>query len=89
MAKMKAEKLLTLFEELADKMDIHIVQGKGDFQGGMCSVNEEAYIVLNKIKPIDLRLSILAREFGKIDLGNVFVQPVLRAYIDDIQQDIF
>ena len=36
MAKMKPEKLLTLFEELAEKMDINIVQGKGDFQGGMC-----------------------------------------------------
>ena len=48
MAKMKPEKLLTLFEELADKMDINIVQGKGDFQGGMCSLNDESYIVLNK-----------------------------------------
>ncbi|GIS36153.1 MAG: hypothetical protein Ct9H90mP7_1610 [Candidatus Neomarinimicrobiota bacterium] len=36
MAKMKPEKLLNLFEELAEKMDINIVQGKGDFQGGMC-----------------------------------------------------
>ena len=48
MAKMKPEKLLTLFEELAEKMDINIVQGKGDFQGRMCSVNDESYIVLNK-----------------------------------------
>ena len=41
MAKMKPEKLLTLFEELAEKMDINIVQGKGDFHGGMCSLNDE------------------------------------------------
>ena len=61
---MKAEKMLTLFEELAEKMRINIVQGKGDFQGGLCSVNEETYIVLNKIKPIDQRLNILAKEFG-------------------------
>ncbi len=40
---MKAEKMLTLFEELAEKMQINIVQGKGDFQGGLCSVNEETY----------------------------------------------
>ena len=55
MGKIKPEKLLTLFEELAEKMEIHIVQGKGDFQGGMCSVNNESYIVVNKIKPIDHR----------------------------------
>ena len=36
MGKLKPERLLNLFEELAEKMDIHIVQGKGDFQWGMC-----------------------------------------------------
>ena len=86
---MKAEKMLTLFEELAEKMRINIVQGKGDFQGGLCSVNEETYIVLNKIKPIDQRLNILAKEFGKLNMNNIFVQPILRAYMEDIQQDIF
>jgi hypothetical protein len=89
MRKMKPEKLLNLFEELADKLNINIAQGKGDFQGGMCSVNEEAYIVLNIIKPLDQRLGILAREVGKLDLGNVFVPPILRAYIEGVQQDIF
>lgn len=49
MAKMKAEKLLALFEVLAEKMKINIVQGKGDFHGGLCSVNDESYIVLNKL----------------------------------------
>lgn len=86
---MTAENLLTLFEELANKMDINIVQGKGDFIGGMCSVNDEDYIVINKIKPINQRLGVLASEFGKLDLGNVFVPPVLRAYIEDNRQDIF
>ena len=47
MAKLKPNKLLILFDELAEKMDINIVQGKGDFQGGMCHLNDESYIVLN------------------------------------------
>ena len=89
MGKLKPEQLLNLFEELAEKMDIHIVQGKGDFQGGMCLVNDESYIVVNKIKPIDQRLGILGREFSELNLSNVFLPPVLRAYIEDIQQNIF
>ena len=44
MAKTKPDKLLSLFEDLAEKMNINIVQGKGDFQGGMCSVNSELYM---------------------------------------------
>ena len=88
MAKLKPEKLMILFEELAEKMDINIVQGKGDFHGGMCSLNDESYIVLNKLKPIDQRLGVLVREFSKLNLKNTFLQPVLREYIMDTQQEL-
>ena len=88
MAKMKPEKLLALFEELAEKMDINIVQGKGDFQGGMCSLNDESYIVLNKLKPVDQRLGVLVKEFSKMNLKKIFIQPALREYILDTQQEL-
>ena len=89
MTKLKPEKLFILFEELAEKMNINIVQGKGDFIGGMCSVNDESYIVINKVKPISQRLNVLGAEFSKLDLNNIFVSPALRDFIEDKQQDIF
>ena len=87
-AKLKPEKLLTLFEELAEKMNINIVQGRGDFQGGLCSLNDESYIVLNKLKPIDQRLGVLVKEFSKLNLKKIFIQPALREYIMDAQQEL-
>ena len=89
MTKLKPETLFILFEELAEKMNINIVQGKGDFIGGMCSVNDESYIVINKVKPMSQRLNILGAEFSKLDLNNIFVSPALRDFIEDKQQDIF
>ena len=89
MTKLKPEKIFILFEELAEKMNINIVQGKGDFIGGMCSVNDESYIVINKVKPISQRLNVLGAEFSKLDLNNIFVSPALRDFIEDKQQDIF
>ena len=89
MTKLKPEKLFILFEELAEKMNINIVQGKGDFLGGMCSVNDESYIVINKVKPMSQRLNVLGAEFSKLDLNNIFVSPALRDFIEDKQQDIF
>ena len=80
---------MSLFEELADKMNINIVNGKGDFVGGMCSINDEAFLVLNKLKPIDQRLSVLATEFSKINLSNVFIPPILREFISNSQQGLF
>ena len=88
MSKTKPDKLLALFEDLAEKMNINIVQGKGDFQGGMCSVNDESYIVLNKLKPVDQRLAVLVREFSRLNLKNIFVQPILREYISNTQQEL-
>ena len=89
MTKLKPEKLFILFEELAEKMNINIVQGEGDFIGGMCYVNDESYIVINKVKPMSQRLNILGAEFSKLDLKNIFVSPALRDFIEDKQQDIF
>ena len=89
MTKLKPEKIFILFEELAEKMNINIVQGKGDFIGGMCSVNDESYIVINKVKPMSQRLNVLGAEFSKLDLKNIFVSPALRDFIEDKQQDIF
>ena len=80
---------MSLFEELAHKMNINILHGKGDFVGGMCSINDEAFLVLNKLKPIDQRLNVLATEFLKINLSNVFIPPVLREFISNSQQDLF
>ena len=88
MSKTKSKKILELFYELGEKMDVKIVNAKGDFQGGMCSVNDESYIVLNKLKPIDQRLGVLVREFSKLNLKKIFIQPVLREYISSTQQEL-
>ena len=89
MDKKEAEKILNLFDELSEKFNINIVHGKGDFIGGMCSINDEKFIVLNKIKPLNQRLNGLANEFSKLNLENIFVQPILREFISKSQQDIF
>jgi len=89
MDKNEAEKILNLFEELSEKFNINIVHGKGDFIGGMCSLNDEKFIVLNKIKPLNQRLNILANEFSKLNLEKIFIQPILREFISNSQQDIF
>jgi hypothetical protein len=76
--------LYELFEELAERLDVNLVQGKGDFTGGLCSVNDETYIVLNKVRPLGQRLRILAREFAGMDLSDVYLVPKLRTYIEEV-----
>lgn len=45
---MKNDKLYAHFEDLAEKLGLKILKGKGDFTGGTCIVNKRTVIVVNK-----------------------------------------
>ncbi len=79
---MKPNQLMEHFETLAEKVGLRIIQGTGDFNGGRCIIRQDKVIVLNKMKPIEQRLRILAHEFSIMDLEGIFVVPILREYIN-------
>ncbi len=80
----KPDKLMDMFKELAEKMDINIVQDKGNFNGGACTINNEKYIVVNKSKPIEQQLKIMANVFNNKNLSYTYLIPALRSYIDKV-----
>ena len=80
---MKPNQLMEHFETLAEKLGFRIIQGKGDFNGGGCIIRQDKVIVLNKMKPIEQRLHVLAHEFAIMNLEAIFVVPVLREYINE------
>ncbi len=83
---MKNKDLLDEFHSLAERLEIKILKGKGDFLGGSCIVNKEKVIVINKSKPIEQRLNTLASCFNEFDLEGVFLLPALREYIDNVNK---
>ena len=80
---MKPNQLMEHFETLAEKLGFRIIQGKGDFNGGGCIIRQDKVIVLNKMKPVEQRLRVLAHEFAIMDLEGIFVVPVLREFINE------
>ena len=80
---MKNNELLDEFHLLAEKLNVKIMKGKGDFSGGSCTVNNEKVIVINNGKPIEQRLNILASCFKDYNLDDLFIVPALRGYIND------
>ncbi len=80
----KPEKLLSMFEELAVKMNIKMVHSKGSFEGGSCVFKDQEYIIINKSKPIEQRLKVLATSFHVKDLSSKYLVPALRSYIDKV-----
>ena len=80
---MKDKELLEEFHSLAEKLNIKIMKGKGDFSGGDCIVNEKKVIVIYNVKPIEQRLNTLASCFKNYDLEGLYIIPALRKYIND------
>ena len=66
-------------------LPIAFKKGKGSFNGGVCTVNNEKVIVLNKLKPIEQRLRVLANSFVEFNLDDVYIVPALRAYIEEFR----
>ena len=80
---MKNDKLFSEFENLAEKLGLKILKGKGDFIGGTCTVNNKKVIVVNKQKPMEQRLKTLAESLLEFNLEEVFIVPAVRDYIEN------
>lgn len=78
----KPDELLSHFEQLAEQMGIVLVEGRGDFKGGYCQVNDEEFIVLNQTKPLESRLRVLAETFGQLEIADRYMVPALREFIE-------
>ena len=80
---MKKEKLYSEFEELGQRLGVKIIKVKGKFTGGSCIAKDETVIVVNKMKPIEHRLKILATSFLEYNLDDIYMIPALRAFIEN------
>jgi hypothetical protein len=83
----KKTQLLEDFLSLGEKCNIKIIHDKGDFNGDNCLLFANNTIVINKHKPLDQRLHVLAKCFSQINLDNVYIKPVLRDLIEQVKTD--
>jgi len=83
----KKTELLEDFLSLGEKCDIKIIHDRGDFNGDNCLLFANNTIVINKHKPLDQRLHVLAKCFSQIDLDNVYIKPILRDLIEQAKID--
>ena len=83
----KKTQLLEDFLELGEKCNIKIIHDKGDFNGDKCLLFSSNTIVINKHKPLEQRLYVLAKCFSQINLDNVYIKPMLRDLINQAKID--
>ena len=69
----KYEELINDFIDLSDKLDVRIIHDKGDFNGDDCLLFSDNVIVINKHKPLEQRVNVLAKCFSKMKIDNVYI----------------
>ena len=80
---MNTKKIFEYLLELAERMGIRIVKGKGNFNGGGCRVRDNKVIVINNIKPIEYQSKTIVEGLANYGLSDHYLIPAVRSYIED------
>ena len=79
---MKPTIIFQEFEQIAEALDIRIIQGKGNFKSGYCLLEKEEIIVVNKLNPMEQQIRALAQAFSKLEILKIYIKPAIRSIID-------
>lgn len=77
------DKILEYLFDLAERMGIRIVKGKGDFNGGNCRVREDKVIVVNHLKPVEYQSKTIAEGLTAFGIGDQYIVPAVRSFIEE------
>ena len=79
---MKPDKIYHELEDIAEILNIKIIQRKGNFKGGYCLLEKEKFIVINKLNPIEQQVRALAQAFSRLNMTQIYVKPAIREFIE-------
>ncbi len=68
-------------------MGVRVRYEEGDFKGGLCRIEGERMIIVQRKVSVEKKIESLARCVGLLDLGNVFIVPELRQLIEGLSKN--
>ncbi len=69
-------------EACAQQLGLEVRREKGDFEGGLCRVDFERYIIINERKPLANQVRVLAEALAALELDNVYLKPAVRELLE-------
>lgn len=81
---MKTQKLLLELEQLVEQLGYTIRKEKGTFRGDSCVMEGEKLVVLNKKKPDQQQVGLLARVLKDKELQDIYIKPVIRKELEKL-----
>lgn len=81
---MKTEKLLIELEKLVEKAGYTIRRERGTFRGNHCVVEGDKLVVLNKNKPPQEQVGLLARILREKEMADTYIKPAVRKELEKL-----
>jgi len=83
---MKTEKLILELEELVEQLGYTIRKEKGTFRGDSCVMEGQKLVVLNKKKPDQQQVGLLARvlKSKEQEVTDIYIKPVIRKQLEEL-----
>lgn len=81
---MKPEKLILELESLCEQTGYHIRKERGSFRGDSCIIEGDKLIVVNKNRPLESQVGILAKVLQDLDTEEIYIKPAVRKELHKI-----
>lgn len=81
---MKKEQLLLELEQLVEQAGYEIRKEKGSFRGDSCVMEGEKLVVLNRKKPEQQQVGLLARVLKDKSLRDIYIKPAVRKHLEEL-----
>lgn len=81
---MKTEQLLLELEQLVEQAGYTIRKEKGTFRGDSCVMEGDKLVVLNKKKPEQQQVGLLARVLKDQPLRDIYIKPAVRRQLEEL-----
>lgn len=75
---MKPEQLARAFEAAAQQLGVRVRRERGTFAGGLCVVEGETVIVLNRRHTADVHAAVLAASLRSLPVDQIYLRPAVR-----------
>lgn len=81
---MKPDKLIIELEQLAEQAGYVIRKERGTFRGDHCVVEGDRLIVINKNRPVEQQVGLLARVLQDKELQDIYIKPAVRKHLEEL-----
>ncbi|MDZ7716510.1 MAG: hypothetical protein U5J95_09890 [Balneolaceae bacterium] len=81
---MKPDKLIIQLEQLVEQAGYTIRKERGTFRGDHCVIEGDKLVVLNKNRPVQQQVGLLARVLHQKKLDDIYIKPAVRKHLEEL-----